>query len=124
MFSFLFFEFFPHKSGNVSPFDVDELDFSLYNVFMHDGRCLMAKVKLTIDLDEELNEQAEKVFSNIGLSVESAITLFIKQSVQNENIPFDIATDRTISYSSDKDIETASARIIEENIIAYEELAK
>lgn len=91
---------------------------------MHDGRCLMAKVKLTIDLDEELNEQAEKVFSNIGLSVESAITLFIKQSVQNENIPFDIATDRTISYSSDKDIENASARIIEENIIAYEELAK
>ena len=36
---------------------------------------------LSVRIDEELREHAEKVFADWGLSVSSAVTMFVKQSV-------------------------------------------
>ena len=45
---------------------------------------------LNIRLDDELKREAERLFSNIGLSMTTAITLFLKQSVSHGGIPFEI----------------------------------
>ena len=50
----------------------------------------MAKVNTNISLDPELKEKAIKLFSNFGLDLSTAITLFLSQSVREEKIPFEI----------------------------------
>lgn len=50
----------------------------------------MAKVSTNISLDPELKEKATKLFSNFGLDLSTAITLFLSQSVREERIPFEI----------------------------------
>ncbi|HBP37429.1 MAG TPA: type II toxin-antitoxin system antitoxin, RelB/DinJ family [Clostridiales bacterium] len=45
---------------------------------------------LNIRLDDELKKEAEHLFTDIGLSMTAAITLFLKQSVSYGGIPFKI----------------------------------
>lgn len=46
----------------------------------------MAKVSTNISLDPELKEKATKLFSNFGLDLSTAITLFLSQSVREEKV--------------------------------------
>ena len=49
----------------------------------------MAKSEiLTLQIDSSLKEQAEALFSSLGLTLEEAITLFLEASVQQGGIPF------------------------------------
>ena len=49
----------------------------------------MAKSEiLTLQIDPNLKEQAEDLFSSLGLTLEEAITLFLQASVQHGGIPF------------------------------------
>ena len=50
----------------------------------------MAKVSTNISLDPNLKENAVKLFSNFGLDLSTAITLFLQQSVREQRIPFEI----------------------------------
>jgi DNA-damage-inducible protein J len=45
---------------------------------------------LNIRLDDELKKEAERLFTEIGLNMTSAIVLFLKQSVSHGGIPFKI----------------------------------
>ena len=45
---------------------------------------------LNIRLDDELKKEAERLFTDIGLSMTAAITLFLRQSVRHGGIPFEI----------------------------------
>ena len=49
---------------------------------------MMADINLTVEQD--LKDQAEKVFSNVGLSITEALKLFLRESVEQRNIPFHI----------------------------------
>ena len=49
----------------------------------------MAKSEiLTLQIDSTVKEQAEALFSSLGLTLEEAITLFLEASVQQGGIPF------------------------------------
>ena len=48
---------------------------------------------LTIRIDENLKNQAETIFKQIGLSTSSAINIFFKQVVRTSSIPFDLIAD-------------------------------
>ena len=49
----------------------------------------MAKSEIyTLQIDSSLKEQAEALFSSLGLTLEEAITLFLEASVQQGGIPF------------------------------------
>ena len=51
----------------------------------------MAKFEiLTLQIDSTLKEQAEALFSSLGLTLEEAITLFLKASIQHGGIPFPV----------------------------------
>lgn len=48
----------------------------------------MATTNITIRMDEELKKQAEELFSELGLNMTTAFTVFAKQAVREQKIPF------------------------------------
>jgi DNA-damage-inducible protein J len=53
----------------------------------------MATTNITIRLDEALKEQAERLFSDIGITMTSALTVFLKAAVRKGKIPFELEGD-------------------------------
>ena len=53
----------------------------------------MAKVNTNISIDPELKEKSVLLFSQFGLELSTAITLFLQQSVREQRIPFEIKLD-------------------------------
>lgn len=54
----------------------------------------MAAKNVTFRLDENLKKQAELIFESMGLTMSSALQLFITQSVSRGTIPFPIEADQ------------------------------
>ena len=50
----------------------------------------MAKVSTNINLDQELKRNAQELFNALGMDLTTAITIFLKQAVQAQAIPFEI----------------------------------
>jgi addiction module RelB/DinJ family antitoxin len=42
-------------------------------------------------MDRELKEKAEKLYSELGMSMTTAINVFFRQSVRQGRVPFDIS---------------------------------
>lgn len=51
----------------------------------------MANVNVTIRMDSELKKEADILFDELGLSLSTAITLFAKQAIREQKIPFAVA---------------------------------
>ena len=47
-----------------------------------------------IRIDTELKAQAEALFSELGMNLSTAVTVFIRQAVRENRIPFEIKWDR------------------------------
>ena len=70
----------------------------------------MAKSEiLTLQIDSKLKEQADALFSSLGLSLEEAITLFLKASIQHGGIPFPLEQPR---YNQETELALDEARDI------------
>lgn len=41
-------------------------------------------------VDADLKKEAEDLFSDLGLNMTSAMTMFLKQAVRSQRIPFDV----------------------------------
>lgn len=50
----------------------------------------MPHTMLNTPIDTEIDAQARLVFSNLGLSMDDAITLFLTKVAENKNIPFSL----------------------------------
>lgn len=50
----------------------------------------MNTTNINVRVSVELKKQAEELFEDLGLSMSSAITLFLKSAVNYDGIPFDI----------------------------------
>lgn len=51
-------------------------------------------VNLSIRMDKGLKEQADSLFSELGMNMTTAMTVFVRQSVRQGKIPFEISLDR------------------------------
>ena len=70
----------------------------------------MAKSEiLTLQIDSNLKEQAETLFSSLGLTLEEAITLFLEASVQHGGLPFSFEQTR---YNHETELALEEARDI------------
>ena len=70
----------------------------------------MAKSEiLTLQIDSNLKEQAEALFSSLGLTLEEAITLFLEASVQHGGLPFSFEQPR---YNHETELALEEARDI------------
>lgn len=48
----------------------------------------MSTVNVTLRIDENLKKQADELFSDLGFTFNSAITVFLRQAVREQQIPF------------------------------------
>ena len=53
----------------------------------------MATTNLNIRIDEDLKKQAEDIFNELGLNMSTALTVFLRQTVRSNGIPFDLRLD-------------------------------
>ncbi len=44
----------------------------------------------TIRLDTELKQEAEALFSDLGMSLATAFQIFLKQAIQHQGLPFPV----------------------------------
>ena len=51
-------------------------------------------VNLSIRMEKELKEQADSLFSELGMNMTTAMNVFARQSVRQGKIPFEIALNR------------------------------
>ncbi|MCL2185955.1 MAG: type II toxin-antitoxin system RelB/DinJ family antitoxin [Treponema sp.] len=54
---------------------------------------------LNIRIDKELKEQAERFFGELGLNMSSAFNIFVRQSLRQGKIPFEISLATDPFYS-------------------------
>ncbi|HGR1369905.1 TPA: type II toxin-antitoxin system RelB/DinJ family antitoxin [Streptococcus pneumoniae] len=53
----------------------------------------MSKMSISIRLDSEVKEQAQQVFSNLGMDMTTAVNIFLRQAIQYQGLPFDVRLD-------------------------------
>lgn len=50
----------------------------------------MATTNLNIRTDKEIKEQAEQIFSDLGLNMTTAVNMFLRAVIRENGIPFDL----------------------------------
>ncbi|VRE57891.1 addiction module antitoxin, RelB/DinJ family [Streptococcus pneumoniae] len=50
-------------------------------------------MSISIRLNSEVKEQAQQVFSNLGMDMTTAINIFLRQAIQYQGLPFDVRLD-------------------------------
>ena len=50
----------------------------------------MATTNLNIRIDAELKKQSEQIFNELGLNMSTALTVFLRQAVRSNGIPFEM----------------------------------
>lgn len=59
----------------------------------------MAQTNINIRVDKEVKKEAELLFSELGLNMTTAVNIFIRQSIRQGGIPFDITTQTDAFYN-------------------------
>lgn len=67
----------------------------------------MAQTNVNIRMDENLKNEFDKFCSDVGLSMTAAICLFVKRTVKEQKIPFEIMADPFYSDENIKRLEKA-----------------
>lgn len=55
---------------------------------------MATKTPIHVNIDKQLKENADELFQELGLNMSTAITIFLKQSVRYQAIPFAIKKDK------------------------------
>ena len=50
----------------------------------------MATTNLNFRIDADLKKQSEEIFNELGLTMSTALTVFLRQTVRSNGIPFDM----------------------------------
>jgi DNA-damage-inducible protein J len=59
----------------------------------------MAQVNIRID--DDLKARADNIFNELGLNMTTAFTMFIRQTVRQGGIPFEVTTRKDPFYSAE-----------------------
>ena len=70
----------------------------------------MAAKNVTFRLDETLKKQAEIIYESMGLTMSSALQIFVAQTVAKGSIPFLIEADANAKYKANVLRELAESR--------------
>lgn len=69
---------------------------------MENSKSNKEKVTITISVDRETMEEAERVCGELGLSLDTAINVFLKQVVIQKSILFPITLQRHFLINNDQ----------------------
>ncbi len=76
----------------------------------------MESANLNIRIDKDVKTQAEKIFEALGLNMTTAVNIFLRQSIRENGIPFDVK----LSVPN----ETTASAIKEGRALAYDNSKK
>lgn len=62
---------------------------------------------LNIRVDDTLKQQAELIFSDLGITISAATTMFLKQVVRHNGIPFELRADPFYSAENQRHLQKA-----------------
>lgn len=54
----------------------------------------MSTTNVSIRLDTQLKREAEELFNDLGINMTTAMTMFLKQSVRVQGIPFSVKREK------------------------------
>ena len=54
---------------------------------------IMATTNLNIRTDKEIKDQADRIFSELGLNMTTAINMFLRTTIRENGIPFSLKLD-------------------------------
>ena len=84
----------------------------------------MANINVTIRMDEKLKKEADSLFKDLGMNLTTAINTFIKQSIREQKIPFEISKKSSIEYLTNDEINKAFDKEFVKHAEAYKKLSK
>ena len=84
----------------------------------------MNNVNVTIRVNKDVKKQAEVLFNDLGLTLSSAINMFLRQAIADQAIPFKPAKKREMKYASRSELMKAAEEAYNEHPNLYKELAK
>ncbi|MBP3360035.1 MAG: type II toxin-antitoxin system RelB/DinJ family antitoxin [Clostridia bacterium] len=50
----------------------------------------MNNTSMTIRTDKEIKQQAQKIFSELGVDMSTAVNVFLRQAIKYQGFPFDV----------------------------------
>ena len=81
----------------------------------------MPNVNVTIRMDKDLKKKTDELLNELGMSFTTAVTIFAKQILREQRIPFEISKQ---AVASNNEVKKISKKLIENNKESYSELAK
>lgn len=84
----------------------------------------MPNVNVTIRMEENDKKAADRLFSELGLTMNAAFNMFAKQAIREQAIPFKVSKNSDIEYLSKDRLNEFYSKSIKEHRKVYEELAK
>ena len=83
-------------------------------------------INLSIRMERELKEKAESLFSELGMNMTTAFTIFVRQSVRQGKIPFEITLNKPNpeTLAALREIEDMRAGVIRKQSMSVADFSK
>ncbi|WP_106460983.1 type II toxin-antitoxin system RelB/DinJ family antitoxin [Anaerococcus sp. Marseille-P3915] len=81
----------------------------------------MTTTNLNIRTDKEIKEAAEKIYSSLGLNMTTAINMFLRASIRESGIPFDLKLNQ-LNEETIKAIEEGRKIAEDKNVRSYDSI--
>lgn len=81
----------------------------------------MATTNLNIRTDKEIKEKAEKIYASLGLNMTTAINMFLRASIRESGIPFELKLNN-INQETMEAIEEARRIANDDSISSYDNI--
>lgn len=78
----------------------------------------MAQALVNFRIDEITKKQMEQVCSELGLTMSTALNIFVKKVIREKRIPFDVSIDPFYSESNMKAIKESINQLEEGKVVA------
>lgn len=83
----------------------------------------MDAVNVTIRIDKKDRDLANDLFKELGMTFNSAVNTFVKQSLREQAIPFKVSKN-SLSFLENAESDKLTDKLIKKNLKAFKELAK
>ncbi|MGN1346649.1 MAG: type II toxin-antitoxin system RelB/DinJ family antitoxin [Eubacteriales bacterium] len=77
----------------------------------------MAQTLINIRMDEELKRSFDKVCSELGMNMTTAITIFAKKMVRENRVPFEVSIDPFYSEKNLQSLEESKKQLESGNTV-------
>ena len=82
----------------------------------------MANANLSIRVDKETKEKANELFNKFGLTMTTAVNMFLKTAIRENRIPFELKLEEELNEVTMKAIEEGRRIAKDDNVKGYDSI--